>query len=700
MGELKMSDYNVNICKKAVPIWLSGRENEVNTCLELKCFASQEKNNVLRVSGASFYQVFYDGVLVHFGPARKAHGYSAIDELIVPQNVTEVLIRALGYNCPTFNGVFQSSFLIAELESDGEILAATGKFGFEYFENMKHIQKTVRYSFQRQFTESWDMTKNLAKAEVAVVDPKIKFSLRDVPYADLTEYEAKPMALSGKWQMEPENRYELRYYIREPKNLVHFPLDELESHAYEDWLKIKATYKKSAPEKKIAAGSCGLWDMGLVIAGFFRLKLHSKGNTRIIFSFAEQIDKEHSLYVEEFNTIDLIEWKLSEGEWDLTCFEPYSARYIEIIVMEGEIEVEYVGMDEFAFPLSDIKTNAPDEPDLAVIYDAAVRSFRHNVIDIYMDCPSRERAGWLFDSFYTGKAERFFTGKSVVERAFLDNYVKGGERKEAPGMVNMIYPGDVVIDQFIPQWAMWYVLEICDYITQREGIADKHMFKNQIEKLVKYFEGFRNEFGLLERLDNFNFVEWSDLNNRVLDVSWPTNMLYAKMLAWAGEVYEHREWIEESEKIKQTVRDMAFDGVMFCDRAVRNGDNILENTDERSETTQYYALFLETSVPGEKTYEALRKMVIDVFTTSRYEEYPNILRSEIFMGVYLKIDVLLNMNMPDLALKEIKANFLPMAKESGTLWEHLSGYKSRNHGFASYAAVAIDKALKMKTDKS
>jgi hypothetical protein len=63
---------------------------------------------------------------------------------------------------------------------------------------------------------------------------------------------------------------------------------------------------------------------------------------------------------------------------------------------------------------------------------------------------------------------------------------------------------------------------------------------------------------------------------------------------------------------------------------------------------------------------------------------------------YLKIDVLLNMNMPDLALEVIKANFLPMAKESGTLWEHLSGYKSRNHGFASYAAVAIDKALHMK----
>ena len=693
-----MVDCNRNACKEALPRWIKDRENEVNTCVELVCNIFGYKDSLLRVGGASFYQVYFDDALVHFGPARKAHGYSSIDELPVPAVTDKVIIRAVGYNCPTFNGVFQSSFIMAELENDKEVFAATGKGGFECYENLQHIQKTVRYSFQRQFTESWNMTRKLKTTDFDVVDPKVEFSLRDVPYAEFTKYKANQMYLKGTWTMEETYRYPLRYWIKDHQNIVHFSHKDLESNAYDEWLKIKTSYEKTEPNRNLSAQMCGLWDLGIVIAGFLHIKLITRENTRIILSFSEQIDEEYSLYVKEFNTINLIEWTLPAGEWNLRSFEPYTARFMEILVMEGEVEVEFVGIDEFAFPASKIITSAPEDLELKEIYEAAVRTFRHNVIDIYMDCPSRERAGWLFDSFYTGKAEMFFTGEVIVEKAFLENYVKGGEVSGTPGMVEMIYPGDVVYGQFIPQWAMWYALEICDYITERCETADKTVFEQQMCRLIEYFDKFKNEYGLLERLENFNFVEWSDLNNRVLDVSWPTNMLYAKMLERLGTVYGHDSWIEQSHCLNQTICKMAYDGKIFCDRAVRNEYGKLENTEERSETTQYYALFLGTADADEIIYNSLRKMVHDVFTTLRFEEYPNILKSEIFMGIYLKIDVLLNMNMPDKALDVIKANFLPMARESGTLWEHLSGYKSRDHGFASYAAVAIDKALRLKAE--
>ncbi len=688
-----MEENHMCVCKRAVPIWIKGKEKDINICAELMCTAP--RGGVLRVGGASFYSVFFDGAQVHFGPARKAHGYGAVDEIDVPRGTGLITVRVVGYNCPAFNGVMQPSFIMAELETEGEIAAATGHGGFKCFENRQHVQKTVRYSVQRHFTESWDMTKELVEAEFERVHTDVKFGMRDVPYVELTELWAKRLPAAGKWRKEENNRYPMRRYIADPENKVHFPMSELESHAYEEWLRIKTDYCAAKPDGKLRAGSCGMWDMGVVIAGFFRLKLKAKANTRIILSFSEQKDDDYSLYVKDFNTVNLIEWTLPEGEWDLTSFEPYSARYIEIIVMEGEAEAEYVGMREFAFPNELITSSVPEDAELAEIYDAAVRTFRHNVIDIYMDCPSRERAGWLFDSFYTGRAERFFTGGSVVEKAFLDNYAKGGDRKEDPGMVNMIYPGDVTIGEFIPQWAMWYALEICEYVTERGGAADKPKFKEQLERLVEYFKGFENEFGLLERLDNFNFVEWSALNDRVRDVSWATNMLYAKMLSELGAVYGRAEWIEKADNINNVIRDMAFDGKLFCDRAVRNAHGRLENTDERSETTQYYALFLGTSQKGDNTYKPLRRMLTDVFTTPRREKYPDILKAEMFMGVYLKIDILLDMNMPDKALNEIKSIFLPMARESGTLWEHLSGYKSRNHGFASYAAAAIDKALRL-----
>ena len=62
------------------------------------------------------------------------------------------------------------------------------------------------------------------------------------------------------------------------------------------------------------------------------------------------------------------------------------------------------------------------EPELRAIVEAAKATFAHNAVDLYSDCPSRERAGWLCDSFFTARAEYFLTGESRIEEAFLENF--------------------------------------------------------------------------------------------------------------------------------------------------------------------------------------------------------------------------------------------------------------------------------------
>jgi alpha-L-rhamnosidase len=44
-------------------------------------------------------------------------------------------------------------------------------------------------------------------------------------------------------------------------------------------------------------------------------------------------------------------------------------------------------------------------------------------------------------------------------------------------------------------------------------------------------------------------------------------------------------------------------------------------------------------------------------------------------------------------VEEIRGYFLYMADKTGTLWEHDSDFASCNHGFASYVAVLLRKAL-------
>ncbi|MHB8336004.1 MAG: alpha-L-rhamnosidase-related protein [Ignavibacteriaceae bacterium] len=49
-----------------------------------------------------------------------------------------------------------------------------------------------------------------------------------------------------------------------------------------------------------------------------------------------------------------------------------------------------------------------DDDSLNEIYSAAVQTFRQNSVDIFADCPSRERGGWLCDSYFPHKLLRKF----------------------------------------------------------------------------------------------------------------------------------------------------------------------------------------------------------------------------------------------------------------------------------------------------
>ena len=128
---------------------------------------------------------------------------------------------------------------------------------------------------------------------------------------------------------------------------------------------------------------------------------------------------------------------------------------------------------------------------LANIYDAAIRTFTHKSVVLYTDCPSRERSGWLCDSYFMAQAEYLLFGKSDVEQAFLENYAKYKNVGELPlGMLPMCYPSDMPDDgRYIPQWAMWYVIELDQYLKQRNPAADREVFRPLVFDLLAFLTG-------------------------------------------------------------------------------------------------------------------------------------------------------------------------------------------------------------------
>ena len=674
--------------KKALPIWIEGRDKEWNVSAKLIYRAENLKNATLTLTGASFYQIYVGEKLIHFGPAKKGLGYTGVDVVPLPEiEKDDISIVVAGYYCRCYNGALASSFIQAEIECEGQLIAATGADGFECYEYAAKLQKVMRYSYQRQFSECYDLFKADKNVKFVVVDPGLKYIPRNVDLLDLDVKPAKFLK-HGPFSMQDEVKHPLRPYQTDRVGVDQFPSAELESAPFVEYLKMVPDYTANAARG--TAGTVEHWDLGQIEAGFVTVKVTAKSDSRIIIVYGEQNYPDGRPYPIPVNATNAVEWKLPAGKYELYSFEPYTVMGVEAMIMEGEVDFEFVGVTECAYPAGKIKSYKVKDPELALVYQAAINSFRHNAVDIYMDCPSRERAGWLCDSYYEGQSEYYFTGTTMVENEFLNNYLlSGGAREDLNGMIEMCYPATA--DKHIPQWSMWYVLELYDYFTKRGRGDRKEDFKAQLYSLLGYFKNFENEFGLLEKLPSWNFVEWSKLNQRVHDVSWPTNMLFSEAVECIGKLYDDEALIKKSADLRKTINEMAWNGKMYMDRAMRQKDGTLKNTDELSETTQYYAFRYGLADIDEERCAYLKDMIFNVFGKDvMAEKCPEIEPSNSLPGFYIRTELMLKWKMYPALIEYIKHFFLPMAKTTGTLWEHKTTGASCDHGFASFIAIAIE----------
>ena len=73
---------------------------------------------------------------------------------------------------------------------------------------------------------------------------------------------------------------------------------------------------------------------------------------------------------------------------------------------------------------------------------------------------------------------------------------------------------------------------------------------------------------MLEKLDKWVFVEWSDANKYVQDVNYPSNMLYAEMLDVMSRLYGDEALHAQAEGIREQIRRQSYDGRFFCDNEI------------------------------------------------------------------------------------------------------------------------------------
>ncbi len=694
--------------QQAEPVWAEGRETEMNLSLVFRAVVPKT-DAVLRVAGHSDYQVFVNGAFLAQGPARAGHGFFRVDELTLTALLTKqentVCILCAGYNTNSFYLTDQPSFVCAEIVSGEKVLFATGtQRPFECAEYRCRTRKVQRYSFQRPFTESYafDGAYDRIFTDPSFSVPGIplsrtgekRFIARDTLRSDYEARSAQTLCASGRMAPAEEKRSfcDRSYSCIDEVCLKGFPPEELEVDAVNALYRyraeiVDASVRPAAPVT-IPADGFALYDMGVNTTGYIRLTAAPEKDAVVWVVFNEKLPADGVPDPGRDSCANVVRWALEGGRsYDLLSFEPYTYRFIQVVVTDGSARISGVSQLCEHYPAAGLRDPLTGlEPALQKIYDAAVETFRQNATDIFMDCPSRERAGWLCDSFFTSRAEYALTGESRIERAFLENFIMEESFRSLPdGVLPMCYPSDHPDGTYIPNWAMWYGVELAEY-AQRSG--DRELVGRAREKmyaLAAFLKQYENESGLLEKLESWVFVEWSRANDFVQDVNFPTNMLYAKFLDCVGGLYGDGAMLEKAARLRRTIRQTAFDGDFFIDNAVRE-NGTLRLTENHTETAQYYAFFSGVATP--ETDPALYRRMLEAFGPDRdpETEYPDVPVSNAFIGNYLRLDILYKNGEYDRLLREVRSFFLPMAESTGTLWENMHDGASCCHGFASGVA--------------
>ena len=684
----------------------------------------------LRIAAADVYRLWIDGILTAHGPARTAHGYARVDEISLPSPSADssvLFVEVQSAHVPCFDGVEQDAFLAAEVvDAHGRVVAETNDF--EAWRDGTLVQRVRRYSYQRGFVESRRLQGDLGAfrrggpapegwGRVATVPRTLPHLLpRGVPYPALAFHDAGASVERGRVSLDPsaEPGSPREVTLVGTHGFKGFLPTEWEDNSARDAAQLvwhtetsvgnpcHPCYPCETSRRDCEAPHAALYDFGRTLTGFFSLRVRAAApdGATILVVYDELRAPEGAPFPVDGLRADwarVVKWRLAAGEHELLSFHPASARFAAVVVLEGDAEIDRFGMVDYE---NSAKARAALPPTgdatLDDIVAAARETFAQNSVDVLTDCPSRERAGWLFDALFTGRSESLFTGRNDVERAFLENYALAPQSPHLPeGMIPMCYPSEVLLGEYIANWALWWLLQLAQYRDRTGDDSVVALSRPKIEPLLAYFESNVGPEGLLENMPGWVFIEWSACNDKdhVSGVNFPSNFLYAAALEAAASLLDRPALAARGAAVRETAARLAWNGEWFEDNAVRDDSGALRLQGHITETGQYYAFYFGAATPA--SHPALWERLRTEFGPSRdaARSYPDVTPSNAIPGAYMRLELLLRDGRAAQCLDEIRGFFAPMARLTGTLWEHLSPNASLDHGFASSAAWLIYKAL-------
>ena len=719
---------NHNFFLTAKPIWPDISRSEMNYVVGFRAVIETKDLGAIHINitAATLYRISINGIFVGYGPARAAKNHFRVDSIDITDKLCKnnniVTIEVMVYNTQTSYVMEQEPFLQAEIVCKDYVIASTNGEGSQFSAHRltERVQKTPRYSLQRGFLEyyklsetvcTWKTDHNSTTEQMPCHNLNEKFLLeRFVNYPDYQRITPTTVLKKSDIIVDQDKDSSWRpIFTRMVGKITKgFEDHEVEVNPVEvlnQIVSMKTTDINEPFHEQIPflfhSYSSMLFEFKKDYTGFIGAAIEVEEDTQIYFVFDEVLtDGDVDIKRAQVNTI--VGYELKKGRYTIESLEVYTFKYLKVINFSGKCSIHDLYLREYANPDIHVASFECNQNEINQLFQAGIETYRQNSVDLFTDCPSRERAGYLCDSYFTAKAACMISGNSKVEDNFLENFLLADHFDRLPdGMIPMCYPADVKVNyrdlsspygMYIPNWSLWFIIQLKDYARRNPLSPLIPKLKSKVLGIITFFEAYLNEDGLLENLPGWVFIEWSKANDYVQGVNYPSNMLYAASLEIVGTLYQLDSYIEQSNKIKATILQQSYNGEFFIDNAIRV-DGTLKGTKNKSEVCQYYAFFF--GIATELTHEKLWNTLIHNFGPKRKmtAAYPEVDTANAFIGNFLRLDLLSNAGLTDQWLEESTQYFNHMVELTGTLWEHDDIAASCNHGFGSYVVYWIYKNI-------
>ncbi|MBE6548766.1 MAG: hypothetical protein E7667_07865 [Ruminococcaceae bacterium] len=666
------------------------------------------------ITAQNIYRVYINGEMVMQGPRRTAHGYLRVDEidisnyLLVGKNhiAVELVEYGDGYDSYSNDSTLEDGMLICELVCNGKCVFATGRdetqvqrldFRVERCERISHCRQAIEIYNLCEGYDAW-MVGEGSFAIAAESDIKKSYLYTVLPFPSLYKHTFENIISSGGCYIDRNKNVPISFYEEYDGYF-----DGLQELAFMD---CRRTVDVASTDIKVSKhdgeiiieserDSYIMMDMGENTVGLLCVELESEGGT-FDFVRSEMLDEKGNIPY-YFGTVSRVH--ASRGKVKRVFFEAGLYRYLKIYIRDcRRVRIKDISVLEYSYPDEQKCSFSCSDENANILYDAAKRTLLLNTLDIFMDCPDRERGGWLCDSLWTARAASLMLADHRVEREMLETFLITDPKKFFCGFFSEVYPANknnYPALAGITTWSFWLMCQLCEYV-DRTGDMDLALeFESRVQAFVNGSESFIGRSGMLEDMP-FVFVDWSMSNSKMSTrpISTAANALYAYTLIELGRLYKNDEWIRLGNSVRDALKSAIevtkTDGIAFFDSFRWDVSGKLVARSISTEACIYTALWSEL-YNKEENGEFMEFVTNNMGTCPIHPRDTDILKSNLFIGLCIRLDLLARMGEYDTMYKDMLDIYMWQIKEGpGTLWENnFLDTSSRCHGFASHAGVHL-----------